>query len=182
MTIHKPESDRRAEWLHVTDNDRSVSLSDYLDGTPRARNWEPAAVELLRKGDRNLKLVPVDAPVFSSGSFIVKDRARRAIGHMLEDFGEFLPLKSPEGTIWAYNATHVLDALDMQKCEFTRFPSGLVVDINRYVFKPEVVRGIHAFRIANFRPWKIFFSGEFVARWQAAKLTGITFREVWSDA
>ena len=52
--------------------------------------------------------------------------------------------------------------------------------IDQYVFRPELVRDVHVFKIPNLRVSPAFLSQHFVDLWNGARLKGLEFTQVWS--
>jgi hypothetical protein len=80
-----------------------------------------------------------DFPWYGSHVLILRSDAANGLRETMRPSGEFLPLKGGDG-LELFNATTVLDALDEDRSEITRFDNGDVLDIERYVFRQEAVR------------------------------------------
>ena len=75
----------------------------------------------------------------------------------------------------------IVDALDLDRSELVRFSSGRVMDITRYVFQPEAIRGVHAFKIPEMARGSLLVSSEIVDAVERAGLRGTGFEQVWAD-
>jgi hypothetical protein len=77
--------------------------------------------------------------------------------------------------------TRVIDALDEQSSEISRFTSSeTIMRIKRYIFQSNLLLGVDIFKIPNLRLSPTFLSERFVQAWTMAGLSGLVFNEVWS--
>lgn len=104
-----------------------------------------------------------------------------ALGPILRQHGELLPLKCRGTNLSVFHPTVVLDALDEGASTLRRFSSGRIMMIDSYVFRSEVVAGIDLFKLASLRSSPTFVSQRFVAGWNAAGLHGLDFHPVWNS-
>jgi hypothetical protein len=122
-------------------------LTDWFKGQPIGTSWRPIAVRVLR--DRSHKdRPPSDFPSLGGTIPVFSKHAIEVLADLLEKNGEILPLECEEGTYFAFNATCVLNALDMEKSEFEYFrSSGRIMRIVRYDFVPEGLVGATIFKL-----------------------------------
>jgi len=166
------------ELCHPDNRDDWETAAAMVDGTPRATSWKPFGVHLVRI-DEGKKLQAADAPWFGGHALVLRERAVDAMGPMLTDSGELLPLTSVEAKLWMYNPTLAIDALDEGASTILRFDDGRIMYVQRFAFRPDVVRDVPVFKVANLRRGQVFFGPEFVERWRGAGLSGLEFKEVW---
>lgn len=163
--------------LHtVEQNDRD--RIEPLDGTPMDQDWRSMATRwVTNDGTRPI-------PDFStlSGAPVFNARALEALGDLLEGRGELLRLQV-EGADdhFAFNCTHVSDALDEGRSEFKRYESsGRIMRIVRHEFDADRLRGETLFRLAQKRKRKEYVTDAFRQRVEEAGLTGFLWdRLVW---
>jgi len=103
-----------------------------------------------------------------------------ALGPLLREYGELLPLKCRDADLVMYNPTRVIDALDEEASSVIRFPEGRLMWIRHHVFRADVVTDIDIFKIPNLRVSPTFVSHRFVDRWMASGLKGLEFTHVWA--
>ncbi|NUQ78113.1 MAG: hypothetical protein HUU21_31665, partial [Polyangiaceae bacterium] len=113
-------------------------------------------------------------------ALIFRRSAIEALGPMLREHGELLPLECPEAELWVYNPTRVIDALDEEASTIERFKSGRIMGIKRYVFKAHLIEGVDIFKLPNLRGHSTFVSHRFVDLWNESGLKGLEFTPVWS--
>jgi len=166
----QPQRQEDHETLHV-----------QINGVPRRNSWSPVAVRLIHE-DEGKRLGISDSPWLGSHALIFRPRAIDRLGSLLQSNGELLALACSEAKLCVFNATRVIDALDEEASSITRFSSGRVMRVTRYVFRAAAVAEVDLFKIPNLRVSPTFVSERVVQAWTSAGLRGITFDRVWSDA
>jgi len=180
MRIYKPLGSEHFEDCHPVKGDDFFTLDAALDGTPRGDTWRSPQMKIIRM-DRRKKLKVSDSPwLGTSTTLIFRPRVVAAIGPLLREYGELLPLVCEEPDLVIYNVTRVIDGLDEQASTLSRFSDGRILRVSRYVFRPEIVAGVDIFKISNERPSPTFVSDRFVEAWTSAGLRGLDFPLVWS--
>jgi hypothetical protein len=157
------------------------TINLLINGESRHATWQPLAVRLIRRS-QGKRLLPSDSPWLGEHALIFKQPAIEALAPMLREHGELLPLQCNEAQLWIFNPTRIVDALDENLSSVVRFSSGRIMDIKRYVFRPEALQGIEIFKIPNLRVSPTFVSEEFVERWSVARLSGLELRQVWKPS
>ncbi|MCK1641696.1 hypothetical protein IVA95_30170 [Bradyrhizobium sp. 157] len=98
---------------------------------------------------------------------------------LLDRSGELLPLECPEADLWLFNVLTVVDALDEEKSELVRFDDGDILDVERYVFRPDLTEGLAVFKVPQLLRGPLFLGDEFVRAVKAAGLRGPEFTQLW---
>ena len=71
---------------------------------------------------------------------------------------------------------------DYEKAEIEKFKSsGRVMSIEKYAFKPEIIKDNHIFKIVEFPKSEVFVSDEFKQKVEEAGLKGFKFELVWDS-
>lgn len=167
------------ELCHPISSDDFETINLLINGEPRQATWKPLAVQLIRR-DQGSELRPSDSPWLGEHALIFKSSAIAALGPMLRQFGELLPLNHEE-QLFMLNATRVVNALDEKNSSLVRFDNGRLMDITRYAFLPAAIEGLDIFKIPDFRVSPTFLGERFVERWRSAGLHGLEFDKVWSS-
>lgn len=167
------------ELCHPVSKDDFVTIDAAIDGTPRRLGWRPISMQLVHE-DEGKELVTSDSPWLGNNALIFRTSAVQALGGILGEYGELLPLKCPEAELWVYNPTRVLDALDEEASSITRFSSGKIMMIRRHVFREAVVAKNDIFKIPNLRSSSTYLSHRFVDLWKSSGLRGLEFNLVWA--
>ena len=180
MNIFVPLPTEDAELCHPVDEDDFLRIAELVDGRPRAETWTPLKMELVRENEGE-KLAESDAPWLGANALIFRQAALLAMGPLLRQFGELLPLKCARASLHLYNPTVVLDALDEDASSVMRLRAGKIVLVKKYVFKPAALVGREVFKITSLAVSPTFVIERFVNEWTAAKLRGLEFEQVWSS-
>lgn len=151
-----------------------------VNGVPRQSIWRPIPMRIVRE-DEGQKLATSDSPWLGANALIFRPNAVAALGHLLRNNGELLPLECPEAELSIYNATRIVDALDESASSVLRFSNGRIMLVQRYVFRAEAIDDIDVFKIPNLRVSPTFLSQHFVDRWKTSGLRGLEFKQVWAE-
>lgn len=176
MRIYEPEVRPGFEWvLPVHDTDHEYLWS--LDGTPRQATWRPVPVARLTADEHGNPREPADLPWLGGHVLVLRPSAVAALGGVLDQHGELLPLDCPDAELWLFNTMTVVDALDEDDSELVRFDDGTILAVERYAFRPEAVAPI--FKVPQLLRGPLFVSDEFASTLADAGLTGLDLTEVW---
>lgn len=126
--------------------------------------------------------VETDCPKKSAyGPLLLSERAVTVFGSMLTDAGYLLDTRLAAATRYKlFICQREIDALDLERSEFTRFSDGGVWRVLRHELNLDVLQGIDVLRLKH-RPSRVFVSDRFVTVAEAHGLTGFVFTEVWSS-
>ena len=180
MEVYVPLSAEGFELCHPERQEDFETLNAQINGTPRQMTWRPIPVRLVHE-DEGKKLVASDSPWLGSHALIFRQATIEKLGALLKQHGEILSLTCSEADLYVFNATRVLDALDEQASAVTRFSSGRLMRVNRYVFRATAIGGLDIFKIPSLRVSPIFVSERVVEAWSLAGLRGLVFTKVWSS-
>jgi hypothetical protein len=179
-------NDKICRFMLVSDDDRRMlNDRDQLNGRPTAiEQWVPWKIQRAYTTPGNL-----DKPLgdragidFDLDPMVLSRRALDVLLPHIGSLGQVLPLAFDECEYNLFNITNVVDALDEPACDVWRFPSsGRIGDIERYVFRPEVIRDQWLFKIPQKPTGFAFVTDRFIEVVQRAGLTGFGFEPLWSD-
>ena len=98
----------------------------------------------------------------------------------LRQYGELLPLKSADGIeyFW-FNCTTVVDAFDRLNSTYEEYPNGILGYITKYAFFANKTDDHDMF--VDKQTAQSLVTDRFKARVEAAGLTGMLFKPLWSD-
>ena len=176
--IYTPLGADGHELCHPFRQEDFETINVEVDGTPRASTWKPLPMRLIRE-DEGQRLALSDSPWLGSHALIFKPTVVEAVGPILRQYGELLPLICSEAEVVMYNPTRLIDALDESTSSVVRFSEGNIMWIKRYGFRADVVGELDIFKIPNLRLSPTFLSERFVDRWRKAGLAGLDFERVW---
>jgi hypothetical protein len=145
---------------------------DEFTGERLADTWTPVAVKTLKvKKAGDFPYLISHVPVFSG-------RAWQILQSLVKGSVEALPLEHPTKTVYAINVLDLLDCLDYSRSQIVRFPSGGIMEIERYAFKEGCVEGKHIFKIAEAPLKQVLVSDAFKELVERSQLEGLIFSKV----
>lgn len=152
-------------------------LKDKFKGESIQDEWKPLEVEIYKKSKKFS-----DSPIFwdAIGSFILSNKAYNDLKMFLEQKTEVLPLIHPQYSYYIVNNLNVIDCLDKEKTVFTTLSNGKIVDVENYVFRPEVLENQHIFKIKELKSTSTYVSDKFKEEVEKNNLKGFLFQKVWS--
>ena len=173
----------RQAYLYLPSGDFEAFEAD----PPRSlkTDWVPPTFELVTKDDFGDQLPKCDFPSYLPSTPILSQRAVERLGASIALCGEALPiqLSNDSDSMYMFNVTLVLDAIDMERSKFLRFRSGRIMKYERLVFDPtKVPEEPLFFKTTQLGPvTEVFVTEGAVAAVQSAGLIGYDFRLAWSD-
>lgn len=160
----------------------ALDLTYKFDGRPMLDSWRPPRFSFIR--DREHASRPYsDLPSWVTHVPIFSRRAVDALQELLSGSGEILPIECPDGEYFAFNVTHVIDALDTERSEIQWFPSSpeRIMDITRHHFRLEALHSAVIFKLPQVVLMDVFVTDPFVSRVREAGLTGFLFKKLWAS-
>jgi hypothetical protein len=155
--------------------DFKVENGDKLTWQPRRLQsvWKPLKVRGPVNAFNDYPCLELVTPVFSR-------RAVDALGSMLSDHGELLPLITDVGEYFAYVCLAKLDVLDLKKSRVLRpsEPGATAFGIEYFAFRKKQLPDAAIFRVPE-HPGIYLVSDAFQKRAEEAALNGMTFIKVW---
>lgn len=179
MKIYVPDVPAGHEWILPRQMDDHEILG-RLSG-PAKSWWRPLRMEILRHDERGNPRVSSDFPWYGEHVLMLKPRAVSLLRPLLEEAGEFLPLRSDE-EVSVFNVTTFVDALDKEQSVIARFDDGGILQIEKHVFRPEAIGDAKIFRLPEHivHGSSIYIQETLVHRIAELGLEGIAFKLVWS--
>jgi hypothetical protein len=176
MTIFRVEHDINRYCgfrAQSRDHFRSV-FRELLTGRTLMDVWTPGEVDMIRGRRGNF----VGGPTLFAGIAVTKKTLDR-IGRYLEAFAELLPFEYQGQTYWALYLPKAYDCLDFERSEF--WGSGVrdPAHIAKVVLVKTRIPADPLFRIKD--TFDYYGKEEFKKLVEEHRLTGLKFREVWSD-
>jgi hypothetical protein len=128
-------------------------------------------------GEQHFRNGASDCPFYSAALLIFSARAYDGLHDLFRGAGQFLPIPvaDPECTLYAFNCTRVLDALDRTSSIIDYDEEDTPPrprEIKRFVFDPQVVGDCNVFRMHWPPPFAVYVSDTVVDRINRLKLTG----------
>lgn len=174
-TLEEYETIQAKEFKYYDDN--------YFDpgfkGKSMINNWATIEMATIHRGKKSdVPWCGHMVPVFSKKSIeVLKDLIKGSV--------ELLPLNhddyKEQNQLYAINIVNLRDCIDYEKSERKVFRSGKMGPFTKYVFKEDIVRGVHIFKIKDLPYIREFYSDEFRERALRSNLRGFRFNEVWNS-
>jgi hypothetical protein len=202
-TERNAEEFRCYQGLLEADAENRKKMKEYranyslFDGGEIGDAWHPIHVIVDRSEvDEWTPLPPAgDFPHFEGAIIdpVFSRRALDALGDLLQENGEILPLSCDEGEYYLFNTTRIVDAIDTEHTEFKPYSEvdpdmALLVDdpdfltITRFAFHLEQVKDLTIFKISHkYNKATPMVTDKFVQRVQKAGLKGFEFELLWSS-
>ena len=161
----------------LADEHDMLEFSTQFDGTPMKNTWT---------GREQFEYVPRflpkgDTPSFDSAIPVFNAKAVKALADLLEPAGELLPIKCDGETLFLFNVTRIVDALDEGNSKVDRFDDGRIWDIDYHAFFPEKVKSEVIFKIPQLPLGLVYATDPFIARVTSTGLQGFDFPLLWSS-
>ncbi len=179
--IFEWKPDVEARWLTTQREEDLDRLC--LEGATQAQNWTPVEVEWILDEPGDARRDTTDCPNLVPGVPVLSARAVHALRPHLMNVGELLPLSHKTCEYFALNVTNVVDALDEDRSDLTRFGSGRIMLVKVYAFHQQAIGSHTVFKDRRLASSTVFVTDPFVKAVEQAQLTGFVFQRVWpSDA
>jgi hypothetical protein len=174
MAIYKFAVLEDQEWIFpVDDDDFETFLA--MDGRFIA-NWAPPVMRMAEADEGSGRPSYSDFPWLGEHAPILKKPAVDALAPVLTQYGQLLPLEGEH--VWLFNVTTILEALDKEKSDIVYFDDGDILDIERHVFKRDIIGTNEIFKLPG-RASTVYTTDRFVDRVRGASLRGVAFAPVW---
>lgn len=172
MSVYQYVPDVQTYDSLVLPKGKTYRRLEALQGGRAAGSWQAVSVSIYRVGRFG------DFPYLTSHVPVFSDKALAALSPLLGDSIEALPLNCRSHQLFAIHVLELLDCLDQSRSLIERFDDGSIMDIERFVFKDDVVKGKHMFRIAQAPLKYVLISEEFKKAVEESGLRGLRFPKV----
>ncbi len=138
-------------------------------------------------GDEPFRFFPAnlpkgDTPAFDPTIPVFNRKALNALVDLLKPNGQLLPITCEGEEYFLFNVTRLVDALDEDNCDLERFDDGRIMDVDRYAFFMEKLRGETLFKLRQDPLGSVYVTDPFVQRVLETGLRGFRFPLVWSGS
>jgi hypothetical protein len=152
------------------DNDIAAERYESLRCKGKPINW-PAPLTIV--GDEEDVGIPeADIGFINIGSIVLAETSYALLKNVVAQYGQLLPLNLDGRSLWLWNVTNIVDALDSKKSEFNSY-GGVVSPI----FSGEKIGQSIAFKIKEDNFTNIYCTDQFVKLVKQNELTGLDFDE-----
>lgn len=180
--IYKLRADR-TQYLnfYISPEEIEARLGDYfLLDEPLWRDfWNPVEAEFKDDSDKGDVIVPPDITIwFTTNNLALNQKAYEVLSDELEPYGEFLPVTCAGNKYWLLHATRKIEieAVDLKHSART-IDEGGFVEIQKLVFKQDIVNEQLVFMTAYDDYRNLYASQKFKSMIEEANLKGLVFSE-----
>lgn len=181
MKIYRAVSFERREIIHPVDDADWENFTVRLNGRPQKENWTPIPVRIVKEEYDGTKWMPATSPWLGSHALVFKEDAAIKLGAFLTDAGELLPLECADEPLYVWQPLCIVDALDIDSSDVSRFSDGRLMRIRRHAFRSEMLDGVVAFKIPNLRSSCIYLSERAVQVMSPVVSDGLGFEVIWDS-
>ncbi len=176
MSIWTVSADVNNYWTVEVINDQMYweMLTYDVNGQSLRNRWPNLSVRTLQE-DR----IGGNFPGMSGSLLVVDQKAYQVVQSIVSEFTETLPLTCIDDgydELVAINVTTVLDCLDHEQSDLTRFNDGRVMWVDKHVFDMECVKGVPIFKIVEHRLNRIYVNDDFKHAVEQNGLKGLIFQ------
>lgn len=162
-------------WLTLV-NDEWRKL-DMFDGRSLINDWTPSEVTVVKGRKRKWS----DVTSLSAGIIILTEKSKAILEDLIKDSVEFLPLIFEGRNYYIINVIKMIDGLNKDKSEYRTFSDGRIMQVLKYEFNSDIVKGHHIFKISEFKRGSVYVSDEFKKRVEENNLMGFDLEELWDS-
>jgi hypothetical protein len=150
-----------------------------------AATWSAPTCKIVGCDRYHSYLPKTDFPTFLPTTVVLSGRAVDRLRHILIPCGEILPihLSNDRDTLYLFNVTRIVNAIDMTSSKFIRFPGGGIMECERLIFDAaRIPDDTWFFKTTQLGAvTEIFATDAAVTAVKQARLTGYKFRLAWSN-
>lgn len=172
MTVYTFEVVEGQEWIFPADEDH-FEMFFALDGSVIS-DWDPP-VMAIDSEERTYS----DFPWLGEHVPFLRKPAVEALSPILQTHGQLLPVRGAD--VRLFNATTVIDALDVERSGIVHFDDGSILAIERHVFDASRIGTAEIFKLPM-RASAVYMTDAFVERVRQAGLRGVSFKALWRSA
>ena len=109
------------DFAMLANVDRQDALAGLFDADGKEQDWmHRPAVEFVAEPRKKKQKPRADVIAFVPGAMVLNEKADKALGPFLSQFGQMLELHCAGETLYFYNATNMIDYVDAGKSERRR--------------------------------------------------------------
>lgn len=164
--------------IDLPDPGESIDVIHSLVGLREASAWfRRLFIEV--KDPSDFPVVPGDTLYWSGTLPVISERGRLELGDILTDHARLLPIDTPFGPYHVVQVTRLLSALIESESQVFRYPSGRIVDIERYGLDADAIGDTPLFKLELWESGNVLVTPSFIDAVNRSNLTGFRFERVW---
>jgi len=185
MKIYSFQNKNGQAYLYTPD--RAIAHRCIVEEPPfsRSANWLTPTFELVGCDELRSYLPKTDFPTLTIGTAVLSARAVDRLRPILDTCGEILPIRlsNDRDLLYLFNVTRIINAVDMERSTFFRFPSGSIAYSERLVFDPTLIPSQAVlFKTTQIGAADTIFANQLALdAVKRAHLTGYEFELAWTS-
>ncbi len=188
MRIYRMKADlaeKNVSFFCLLNHEVSEKFADELwDGNSVSDEFRLVELERDKSKTRETEFMDCSKLWIAVGIVLFNQKAKDCLEGVFGDYVEFVPAKYQDDIYYIVNVLNIIDGLNYEKSEFKKTHDGKPYAVNKFSFKPNIVKNIPIFKVffwKNIYGSDIFVSQEVKDIVEANGLTGFSFEEVWRD-
>ncbi len=182
MRVFEFAAKKGFEWV-LPMKDADFRAFRRFGGNPKRAGWLPIRMRLVTTDENGRPLSQSDMPWLGEHAPVLRERAVSALGALLNENGELLPLECPGASLVVFNATRVVNALDLERSRIARFPSsGQIMNVESFAFDDSRLSNERVFKVPELLNDAVFVTEHVVEAVRKNDLKGVGFKLVWDGA
>ncbi|MCD8401329.1 hypothetical protein G1K75_12790 [Tenacibaculum finnmarkense] len=175
MKYYILETDEGFDWIWSKEIELRRFSMDF-EGLPMNTDWKEIEVDYVDKGNRDFDICVATSPLY-----ILSKKSANLLENILIEYGELLPMKSPNNNYVGFHCTNIIsNALIIKDCEIDWLDKdeGWINGIKEYAFDNEKIKNSLIFRVPSKYSYETFFSEKLKLIIEENKLKGFVFKEI----
>lgn len=168
--------------LNLIDRSETIPLGKSIGRAEKVSHiWKRPQVEYETEIYQGMEVQPVSGLsnfILGELGIVWDKKAMDVLSPLVSESIEALPIICGDEEFYLINVIKVLNCLDHSKSEFTRFSTGNIKRIDRYIFKEDCLENQHIFRLSETNYSKTYVSDAFKSIVEENQLVGLIFNEI----
>lgn len=178
MTFYILSAKEGFERVYVDGDEKALTTLQMFSGKSLANSWNKIELCKESKSDNGAAFKETDLYGYSNIVPVLSNNAKECLAPIIKDKAEFLPIDCDGDELWMLNTINLIDAFDEEASELTKFSSGKILAISKYVLKNDKCQDNEIFGLSDVPHHYIFVSEKIKQIVEENDLKGFEFKEV----
>lgn len=178
ISVYKPIGSEGYELCQPKVSSDFLIISSLIHGDPLEGDRLPL-MQIIREDEEGKEYFRSDAPWLGGHALVFRDSVSNNLKGLLGSAKLYEFICDSE-RFFLCDPPLVENAVIQDKSEIDRFSDGRIMQIRKYAFNPEALRGGCIFKINEMRVSPTFVTQEFVDFWVSNKFVGLDFNLLWT--
>jgi hypothetical protein len=178
ISVYEPVGSEGYELCQPKVSSDFLIISALIHGD-RLEGDQLPAMQIIREDEKGEDRLRSDAPWLGGHALVFRESVSNSLKRLLGSAKLYEFICDSE-RLFLCDPPLVENAVIQDKSIINRFSDGRIMQIKKYVFNPEVLRGQCIFKINEMRISPTFVTQEFIDFWMSNKLAGLDFNLLWT--